>query len=623
MIAAIKKRVAENVSDTPGIFRKVILSWLLAAALEYLLLPQPLRSLAGLEGLAQMSFLRVLAVTGVIAAVLLFVPRLKQIQQAERWGMVGSFALLAVLALWASFTWAFLAVCLLVLAIVIVFAFFGWNDRSEPKVAPQKAHWAFGWITAALATGFCVFLTVWTVGRIYCFFTPTYDFGIFSQMFHNMKETGLPMTTLERDGLLSHFDVHVSPIYYLMLPFYCLFPNPITLQVLQAVVMTSAVIPLWLIGKNRGLSGLQRMLLCAVLLFWPAFAGGVNYDLHENCFLTPLLLWLFYGIEKKNTAVTAVSALLTLMVKEDAAVYVAVIGLWLLVKALLGKEKKDVWELVSGVMMIAGALGWFLAVTGYLASNGDGVMTYRYDNFIYDGSASLTAVVKAVIINPMKAVYECVDPEKLQYIYLTLLPLLGLPLLSRRYERYILLIPYVLVNLMSDYQYQHSILFQYNFGSGAFLIYLATVNAAELKFPKFRVAALAAAAMMGAVCFWQNIYPVAEICPKQAVHFRGYYQSIRDALAEIPDDVSVSATTFYTTTLSNRAVLYDVRYTSLAHILETEYVVLQKNLTRDYENFNFAGSGKGFDNLVAILEHNGYSVYSELGDILVIYHKNP
>ena len=68
-------------------------------------------------------------------------------------------------------------------------------------------------------------------------------------------------------------------------------------------MLASAVIPLYLIGKNRGLSGLQRTLLCALLLLLPAYAGGTGYDLHENCFLTPLILWLFYGIEKKNNGV--------------------------------------------------------------------------------------------------------------------------------------------------------------------------------------------------------------------------------------------------------------------------------------------------------------------------------
>ena len=49
--------------------------------------------------------------------------------------------------------------------------------------------------------------------------------------------TGLPVTTCERDRVLSHFAVHVSPIYYLFLPFYALFPSPVTLEVLQALLL--------------------------------------------------------------------------------------------------------------------------------------------------------------------------------------------------------------------------------------------------------------------------------------------------------------------------------------------------------------------------------------------------
>ena len=47
---------------------------------------------------------------------------------------------------------------------------------------------------------------------------------------------------------------------------------------------------------------------------------------------------------------------------------------------------------------------------------------------------------------------------------------MAMPLFTRRFDRYILLIPYILVNLMSDYTYQHNILFQYNFGSTALLV---------------------------------------------------------------------------------------------------------------------------------------------------------
>ena len=492
---------------------------------------------------------------------------------------------------------------------------------AEPVPAPRKAHKACLWITVGLSAVFFLFVSAWTVGRVYSLSSPTYDFGIFSQMFYNMKESGLPMTTVERDGLLSHFAVHVSPIYYLMLPFYWLIPTPSTLQVLQAAVITSAVIPLWKIGKHHGLTGAQRMLVCAVLLLYPAYSGGTSYDIHENCFLTPLILWLFYGIDRKNAAITFVAAVLTLMVKEDAAVYVAVIALWLIIRTVLRFKKIDVQNLIVGTVLLAVSLGWFFIVTRYLAQNGDGVMTWRYKNFMYDGSSSLSTVIKSVILNPMKAVYECVDTEKLYFIAMTLLPLLGLPLLTRRYERYILLIPYILVNLMSDYQYQHDIFFQYTFGSTAFLMYLTVVNLSDMKLNRQRIFALAAAAIASAACFGIVVVPKAVRYPVQSIQHYDYYQNIRDVLDTIPDGASVTATTFYTTYLSQRETLYDVSFCSREHLLSTEYVVLKLSADSDYKKYAANGKENGFDNLVKLLEDNGYSEYNSLDNILVIYHK--
>lgn len=450
-----QKLLLKHKQGVSGAFRQILLGWLAAAALEYLFLPQSYRNLGGLEGLKAMSFVRVLGFALGIALLFTGLSRVVGTQKAERWGVAAAFAIYAAAAPSAAPSWPLLGACTLVLGVLMVYALRGWNGTPEPTPEPRAPGKVWLFLTIGLSLAFFLFVCAWTVGRVYTFSTPSFDFGIFSQMFYYMKTSGLPMTTIERDGLLSHFAVHVSPIYYLLLPFYFLVPQPATLQVLQAAVMTSAVIPLWLLGKHHGLSGGERTLLCAALLLFPAFSGGTSYDIHENCFLTPLLFWLFYGIDRKNTPVTAVSALLTLMVKEDAPVYVAVIGLWLLVKtALRGKHPRD---LITGAALLAASVGWFCLVTAYLAKHGDGVMTYRYRNFLYDGSSSLLTVIKAVILCPMKVIHECADREKLPFIALTLLPLLGIPLLTRRYERYILLIPYILVNLMPDFPYQHSI----------------------------------------------------------------------------------------------------------------------------------------------------------------------
>ena len=595
--------------------RQLIFAWLFAALWEYLLLSAGLRDLSGLDGLANMSFGRVLTVTAVFWLLLRLVFGIRNFARIERWGSVAAFCLLAILSLITSFTVAFLGFCILVAVILTVYALFGWNHSSEVKLAETNADPTYLGLTVGISVLFFLFVSVWTVARVGSMSVPSYDFGIFSQMFYYMKETGLPLTTLERDGLLSHFDVHMSPIYYLMLPFYCIVPTPATLQVLQAAVITSAVIPLWLIGKRHGLSGLQRTLLCALLLLYPAFSGGTGYDIHENCFLTPLILWLLYGIDKKSIPITAIAAALTAMVKEDAAAYVGIVAVYLIVRSILRRKKGEWWGTITGACLLVCALGYFFAVTGHLAKNGDGVMTYRYDNFIYDGSGSLVTVIKAVIMNPMKALFECVDKEKLQFIAQTMLPLLGLPLLTRRFERYILLIPYVLINLMSDYQYQHDIFFQYTFGSTAFLIYLVAVNLADLRISLVRVAALGTAAVISFGCFAVLNVPLARRYVEYCNTYSAYYEEVRDVLDTIPDDASVTATTFYTTHLSQRKVLYDVQYCSKEHLLSTEFVALNIKSDSTYKRYG------GFENLIKLLEDNGYTLYAQREGTLVIYQR--
>lgn len=602
--------------NVPAFIRKALVSWLAAAAFELSSLPETLRDPGQLQGLGRMSFPRLLGVWAGLTALLCLFSHFVRTEKAERWAMAAAFGLLAAEALEASFTWPFLAACLLVGAILMVYALRGWDGRAEASIKEEKDCRIFLWITAGMAVGFFLFVSAWTVGRVRSFSTPTYDFGIFSQMFFYLKESGLPMTTVERDGPLSHFAVHVSPIYYLMLPVYWLFPFPVTLQVLQAAVITSAVIPLWKLGTRHGLTAPEKMLLSGLLLLYPAFSGGTGYDLHENCFLTPLLLWLFWGIDGKHWAVTAAAALLTLAVKEDAAVYVAVIGLWLTVRSLLRYKKSAISELITGAALLSISLGWFLGVTGYLASSGDGVMTYRYENFLYGGSDSLLTVIKAVLLNPMKAVFECVEAEKLPYLALTIGPLLGLPLLTRRYENYILLIPYLLVNLMTDYPYQHDIFFQYSFGSAACLMYLAAVHLAELRLAWHRTAILAVAAVAAAGCFCAVIVPTALSYPVQALRCYGYYQQIRDTLERIPEDAAVAAGTFYTTELSQRQTLYDIRYCTREHLLEARYVVLDPTTEADFKGH--AESAEVFQNMLA---EAGYHIVDNVDNRLVIYRR--
>ena len=596
--------------------RHLLLAWLIAAVGECILLPVSVCSMNGLQSLAAMSMSRLLIITGIVFVLLEFVFR-RMRNRTERFILLSVFAVLAAVSLSFTTTTAFFAICVLIFVILLIYAILGWDD-SLPEQPEAKKSLPATLLTALLAVGFFLLVSAWTVGRVNSFSAPTYDFGIFAQMFHSMRTTGLPITTVERDGALSHFAVHMSPIYYLLLPFYMLFPKPATLQVLQAAVLASAVIPLYLLAKKHGLPPFLRTALCALLLLYPSFSGGASYDIHENAFLTPLILWLFYAVDIQNAILTVVFAALTMMVKEDAPVYTAIIALWLLLHGALHSCSK--WELKAGILLLVTSVVYFFGVTSYLATSGDGVMTYRYSNFMYDGSSSLITVIKAVLLSPMKAVFECVDKEKLEFIGLTLLPLAGLPLLTRRYERLILLIPYILVNLMSDYQYQHDIFFQYTYGSTACLFYLVTVNLADMKETWPRVAALGLALCLSTFCFGTQIIPEAVKYPQNCKTYAAHYDRIRDVLDVIPEDASVAASTYYTTHLSQRDTLYDVRYASKEHIFSCEYIALGVKSTYSYKPYAVNGEN-GYENFRDMILSEGYEKIAEYKGITEIYRK--
>lgn len=602
------------------LLRRLGLAWLTAATVEYMLLPISLRSMDSLNGLAEMSLARLLTVTAILLVLLCIVPQKYHPPLLERWCIVGIFAILACAVTSTGTTVYLTAACLAIIGTLTVYAIRGWKSDPLPAATEDPLHFPALLIVLICALAFAAYVGGWGLCRALSFCGSTFDIGIFSQMFHSMKTTGLPMTTLERGYLLSHFAVHVSPIYYLLLPLYCLFPGAPTLNFLQGVILALSVIPLWKLCRSYGLSGPQGILICLALLLAPSFSGSTSYDFHENAFLAPLILWLFYAIRKQNGIMTAAFAVLTLMVKEDSAVYVAVIALWLMIDSALQPKAHKKWGVVAGSAMLILSIAWFLGAVTYLSVHGDGVMAYRYSNLMFDGSGSLLTVVKAVLLSPMKVLYECVEQEKLKYILLTMGTLLFLPVFTRRFQRYILLIPYLLINLISDYSYQHSIFFQYSFGSIAFLLYLTLVNLADMKGSWKRIPVLLATIVISSFYLQRDVLPEAEMYIDRYAKNPAYYTEKYAALSCIPPDASVAATTFLTVPLSQREQIYDITYAELPTILAADYVVIQRNDSFSLRNYATETS-IGCNELIALLVENGFSLESQFGNDFVIYHK--
>lgn len=618
--AALKKL---NLPGTVGdMLRRLILSWLLAVAVEYTALGPGLWNLSVPDGTAQMSFIGVAALTALCFLLLSGLSMFVKTVKAERWGIFAVLAYLGVLSVSSSFTVFFLLIMAALIAAALVFALKG--RQADALIIPGAVEKSSAGRAIAIgaAVFFLIFASIWTVCKIYSFNTFSYDFGIFSQMFYSMRRTGLQLTTIERDKLMSHFHVHVSPIFYILLPFFYIFPYPATLQILQTAVLASSLFPLWKLGGQFGLSEKLRGGLCLAFFLFPTLWGGIYPDIHENCFLTPLLLWLFFFIERDNPAGIWISAALVLCVKEDAPIYIAVIALWIILKALLGGKDGRRRRIIRGAAMLALALLWFFLALRYLSRHGEGVMTNRYYNYFLGGSGSLLSVVAVVFTNPLKAVYECVRFDRIRYIYLTLLPLLALPLLTRRYENYLLLIPYILINLMPSYELQYNIYFQYSFGSMVFLFYLYTVNLSQLREERTKLRCLRASAALCFVFFCTSIVPIAAPHVSELIVNSEDCRQIREILYKIPDDASVAGSTFYTTLISDREELYDIRFGSEETCFGSDYIVTQPDSEFDFAKYTAEdGSGDGYDAFLTLLEEHGYEKVMGYKDRLELFKK--
>lgn len=532
---------------------RLFIGWCVAAFIETLVQPELFTAQAFSTGVSLWRFFGILLGLAALLTVISLKWNTTVLESALTYAAAGGYVLLLGYYehdVWFSFALVF------VMLWVCVYVFQKNRLGGLQLQLPRKVVYL---LIGGAALLFAAFSALITVCRYKSYSTPTYDFGIFVQMFHYMKETGLPLTTCERNGLVSHFAVHISPIWYLLLPGYMLFPSPIYLQIMQSLILASGVIPLYLLTRRLGHSRNTALFVCLCYCAFPALTGGQFYDIHENVFLTPLLLWTFYLYEKRKLPLFWLAVLLVLCVKEDAAVYVAAFALYI----LLGRK-----DYRLGVPLLLGAVLYFFAATALLGVLGEGVLTEtRFSAYLPAGSQSMVDVLKTVFLNPGYLFKQVFTTEKIAFLLLMLLPLALLPLLSKNLSQLCLLIPILVVNIMPNWQYQYSIYFQYVFGGIATLFYLAVLNLRSLSAYKRRCilpTALSFAILLNVTHIF-HYTTFVEWCKTEA----DTNAVITETLRKIPQDASVLCHGFFVPAIANRDEIYDY---STKH--PTEYIVL-------------------------------------------------
>ncbi len=443
-----------------------------------------------------------------------------------------------------------------------------------------------------------IFFSYYTSLRYQNFYNATFDFGIFAQMFENMATTGAPLTTVERSVEMSHFGVHFSPIFYLLLPGYMIFRSPIYLICAQSIFVALGVFPIYLICKKLGLSGKVTLAFEFIYAFYPCLFNGCFYDFHENKFLTTIILFLFYFILCEKRIPIIVFSLLLLMVKEDAAIYLIVIALYVLI------NKK---QYINGSLMLSMAVVYFIIANKVVASLGsEGVMMWRLSDYFINGEEGYFSVFKSILFDLGYLIKMMFSADKFPFIIWMFLPLAFTPFIQKQISTLILLLPIIPINLMQSWQYQYDIDYQYTYGVAALIIFCSIVAIANTKGNIRRVALLMSLIM----CFTLAIHTLTPKINNNKIYEANngaFTDKIEDALKEIPKDASVTADHYIMPHLYFIRELYTVpEY--YKNIEQTDYFVIN---TKSTDNTNEMKAVMGNDytlqnqvEFVQIYKHN-------------------
>ena len=464
----------------------------------------------------------------------------------------------------------------------------------------EKYKKIFNYSVLSFVILYVVYLSIVVAYKVKTFDGSTFDIGIFSQMFHRMSTDLTAITTLERDRFLSHFAVHISPIFYLLLPFYKFLPHVETLEVLQIWVVFSAVIPLRLLLKRLNFSKSINSLIIAWFVLIPVMTTAGGYHLHENCFLVPLIIWLFYFISSEQKWKILLVTLLLLFVKEDAFIYVVSIGLYFLFQkrfSLSSKTKK--WIILADFILpvLYFALGLYL-----LNTYGEGGMVSRFEPYLLEGENGILSVLKNLILHPTYVFSKLLIARKLGYLFFVLAPLVFLPLVQRTWSNYLLSLPLIVINLLPDWPYQYDIGFQYSYGSQTLLFIMALLALEDLKEHKFiKEKTTLAMVTVGIIMSGTLLHHFTHNWSFNIGYYfehKEKFDTMRYTLESLPEEASVVTEGGYTPALRNHQYLYDIFYHNDKKADDSiDYIVIPREQK---------GNNKVYDPIIESYESLGY-----------------
>ena len=393
-----------------------------------------------------------------------------------------------------------------------------------------------GVATAAYALAFSFI----TVTRHLNLETHALDLGYYVQLVWSMANRRGPRVSLPE---MHAWGDHLSPILWGLVPAFWIVPGPVTLLVAQSIALALGAPAVYLLARRR--LGDERLAALFALLYLvnPSLQGMNVRDFHAAALAVPLLLWAFVAADAGRAVLFVGALVLTLATREDAALAVMGVGLWL----ALGRRQ---WWAGAATALGAFAVLWIDLRWIIPMFRGEPYSHLaRYAAF----GGSLTEILAGVVLHPLRALERLATGGRIVYLLAMLAPFGFLSLLGPAELAGAL--PALAQNLLSRDPVLHHHRTQYQAFVLPFLVLAAIAGAARLR--ACRPAPFVKGALLLAV--------VASLilCSRMANQFAVYRwwpdpgdRAAHRVLGRVPAAAAVSAQDPYVPHLSLRPLVF-------------------------------------------------------------------
>lgn len=411
---------------------------------------------------------------------------------------------------------------------------------------------------------------------------------------------------------------HMQLILFLIAPIYALSRHPLTLLLLQTIVLGLTAIPLYRLSEPI-LSRNWSLVVIVVYLLYPALGYTNLYEFHPTVFATLFLTLTFFYYEHKSFAKCLIFMALSMLCQENIPLAIIMFG----ILAILNRRPLK-WVVLPILM---GGVYLFIILKAMPFFN---KQTIQFISIYQHLGETPRKMLLNLITHPEIFINTLLRWKCLVYLLLLFLPLSFIPLFSP--ATLIPALPFFLQHMLSArlseleiyYHYAAEIIpfifISYIFGIKFILKKFARIHSAILKI------ALVAMLLFNAFYVVPYFKLLLRLIPESK---RNYLDDYKDGfLKKVPPCAPIVATFEFLSHLSHRKSLYSFHhvYTGFFTLSNKRYELpedVQYALIdfSDYRTFKRFYSQDGYKNIQRFLSRNSWKTVDYIENI-VLFKKN-